>query len=244
MKKVRPTNFLVILILFVSSHLFSQGFVYEVPLDSIKQHVVDDPDYLLMLNNKSIYADSVLDIGDYFDLYYGSAYLEGYNPYFERTAAIAAYELLQEEKYKDAIEMCKSLITTNPGFLRPFYFMGIAYNMLGDTSTGRKYFERFYDFLSLPFYSGDGSCPDSAFVVRSIDDEYLIISELELSTSSQALIFEDDIPYDILYVTSDSDTTKREMYFNIAQPYLLGLNFSDDIEKQDGKKKRKNKRNN
>jgi len=234
---------LIILILFnLSPKTFSQVYVHDISLDSIEKQINSNPDYLITLNQKCIYPDSVLTTPDYFELYYGSAYLEGYSPYSERTSAVAAYELLKQEMFEDAIALCETQINSNPGFVRPFYFLGIAYERLGDTVTAQKFYNRFYEFLSIPYFSGNGNSADSAFVVRSIDDEYLIIGELGLQSESQSLVFEDNIPFDILYVKTESDTLSHEMYFNIAQPYLLGLNFLEKNKKSAKKDKKKKRR--
>lgn len=243
MKKI--PNFLTLnilhLFIFLGSNAFSQVTVYDIPLDSIKKDVLESPEFFLELNKKCIHPDSVLYADDYFYLYYGSAYLDGYAPYGERSAVVAAYEFLQENNNDEAIALCKSLILSNPGFVRPFYFLGLAYDRKGDSATSKKFFERFYEYLAVPYFTGNGSSTDSAFIVRSIDDEYLIAGELGFDVESQALIFDKKVPYDILYVKTESDTVSQEMYFNILQPYTLGLNFGNAEEKETKKDKKKKK---
>lgn len=242
-KNTRPTLLLLCLIILSGNSLLGQVRVYDIPLDSIKQYVIDNPEYLTQVNQKTIHPDTIITTEEYFYLYYGSAYLQGYSPYLERSSAIVPYEFLNQEKYQEVIDICKSQIIANPGFVRPFYFLGVAYEQLGDTISAQKFYKRFYDFLSIPYYSGTGNSADSAFVVRSIDDEYIIVGELGLESESQALIFENDIPFDILYVRTQNDTIPQEMYFNITQPYLLGLGLKSEKEdnKKDEKKPRKDK---
>jgi len=213
----------------LSGNTFGQLVVYDIPLDSVKQSILENPEYLVQLNKKTVHADSTVTIREYFNLYYGSAYLKGYSPYSERSIAKIPYELLQQEKYTEAIAICKNQILSNPGFIRPFYYLGIAYDRLGDTLTAQRFFDRFYDYLRIPFYSGTGISTDSAIVVRSVDDEYLIVGEL----------FENDIPYDILYLVSQNDTIPTKMYFNISQPFLLGLG----LNKKEKKTKKQGKTN-
>jgi hypothetical protein len=232
---------LVLSLTSLTNKLLCQVYVYNIPLDSIEKRVTKDPEYLVRLNQRIVYPDSVLSIGEYFDLYYGSAYLKGYSPYGEGASERAIHEMLQKEKYTEAIEMCNNQILSHPGYITPFYYLGLAYHELGDTITSDKFIDKYYEYLRIPYFSGTGKSTDSAFVVRSIDDEYLIVGELGLHTVSQALVFDRDVPYDILYVTPENDTTTREMYFNVSQPYLLGLNFSDNDEKS-GKKDKKKKR--
>lgn len=232
MKKLKKSSSVILFfsLALLYSNAFCQVSVYGIPLDTIKQYATENPEYLKYINQKTIHTDSTVTIQECFDLYYGSAYLEGYAPYIERTSAIVPYELLQQEKYQEAIDVCKNQILSYPGFIRPFYFLGIAYDNLGDTISAQIFFDRFYDYLSIPYYSGTGESSDSAFVVRSIDDEYLIVGELGLQIASQALIFENEVPYDILTVSTPNDTIPKEMYFNILQPYLLGLGLKSEYE--------------
>lgn len=230
--RISRLTILVISLIMIYSNSFCQVSVYDVSLDSIKQFTIENSEYLIQLNEKTIHPDSIITVPEIFNLYYGSAYLEGYSPYIERASAVIPYELLQQEKYIEAIDICKSQILSNPGFIRPFYFLGIAYKNLGDTITANKFFDRFYDYLRIPYNSGTGESADKAFVVRSIDDEYLIVGELGLETESQALIFVKDMPYDILYINTINDTVPKEMYFNISQPYLIGLGKNSEKEEE------------
>jgi hypothetical protein len=235
---------IIVVFTFLSVKLHCQVYVYNIPLDTVEKRVTKDPEYLVRLNLKCIYPDSALSIAEYFDLYYGSAYIKGYSPYGEGVSERTIHELLQQEKYAETIEMCNDQILSHPGYITPFYYLGLAYHKLGDTITSEKFINKYYDYLSIPYFSGTGNSADSAFIVRSVDDEYLITGELGFQVKSQALIFNHDVPYDILYITQENDTTTREMYFNVSQPYLLGLNFLDHDEKsgkKDKKKKHKNK---
>jgi len=244
--QIKRLPLMVLLFLCWSGNNFAQVLVYGFPLDSIELEVKADPQYLIDLNQKCIHADSVLTINDYFDLYYGSAYLHGYSPYGEGVSGRVIEELLDEQKYTEVISTCDSQILSHPGFIRPFYYLGIAYDQMGDTSSARKFFNRFYEYLSIPFYSGTGESADSAMVVRCVDDEYLIVGEMGLSVQSQALIFENNLPFDLLNVVASEDTTSREIYFNIAQPYILGLSIFDETDtpgKETKKEERKQKRN-
>jgi len=66
-----------------------------------------------------------------------------------------------------------------------------------------------------------------------------------LNVQSQALVFENNLHFDILYVVAPEDTISHEIYFIIAQPYMPGLNFSDEIDapdKETKKEERKKKR--
>lgn len=236
---------------------YAQTYAYNLPLDSIKVQVEESSDYLIQLNKRMVYLDSVLEPNDFFWIYYGSAYLEGYSPYSEGISGTSLNDLLKKKKYNEVVSICKKQIINNPGYTRPIYYLGVAYELMGDTFSAHGFYNRYYNLLSEPFYSGTGVSVDSAFVVRNINDEYSIIEELGFEVQQQALVFEDNKPFDVMTVYNPKDSTKKDLYFNISQPYLLGLNFSDTSkdstkdkkdkkkkekkEKKDRKKKRKHK---
>lgn len=234
-------SLILLLGVLINTVINSQTLVYGIPMKDIKDFYVKKKDYILNINQKLTDPNATIEIEEYFHLYYGSAYIGNYSPYGERISADLAYELIREGKYAEAIELSKNQILSSPGFVRPLYVMGIAYDKMGDSTNADIYFNRFYEMLSVPFFSGTGESADSAFVVRSIDDEYLIIGEMGYRLESQALINHNGIPYDLMSVVSKKDDTAIDLYFNIEQPFLLGLKFISD-EEDKGKKKSKQKK--
>lgn len=239
----------VLSIIFLSllmNSAYAQISVYDIPLDTIKQLVTEDPEEFNLLNMRCLNPDSVVTISDFFYLYYGSAYVEGYSPYGERPLIKPADSLLEANRPDEAIEYCRNLISAHPGFTRPYFYLAVAYDMKGDTTNAQIFIDRYYGLLGIPYYSGTGNSLDSAFVVRSVDDEYLIISETGYEPFSQALIEENNIPYDLMNVRSTETGEEKDMYFNVYQPYVLGLNqmFGDFKGKKSKKKKDKKKKKN
>ena len=244
--KLSPQVTKTLLIIFLLSLLnitYAQITVYDISLDTIQRLVTEDPEAFNSLNMRCLNPDSVVTISDFFYLYYGSAYVDGYSPYTERTMIIPADSLLEANQPDEVITLCRNLISAHPGFTRPYMYLAFAYDMKGDTVNARIFFDRYYGLLGIPYYSGTGNSFDSAFVVRSVDDEYLIISETGYKPLSQALIEEKDIPYDLMKVRSTETGKEMEIYFNIYQPFGIGLNqmFGDNT-KTKKKKSRKSKK--
>jgi len=242
MKKTKKSTMLFFFIgcALLSMPSYAQIYAYGIALDSIKESVTSNPADYLLLHQKTIYPDSTLTIDDYFYLYYGSAYLDGYSPYSEGNNLNEIYDFLKTGNYKEAIDICKKQIIEHPGYLKPFFLLGIAYENLDDTLTASKFFKRYYDYLSIPYFSGDGTSTESAFVVRSVGDEYLIINELDLKSQSQSLIFEKNVPYDMLQVKAENEEETQKIYFNVELPFMNGLNFMKD-SKSNKKAAKKNK---
>jgi len=235
---------LFVLLLTANRQLQSQIKAYENDLDSIRMFILSNPGLLDSLNERALCPDSVLQVSDYFLLYYGSAYLDNYAPYSESIPLDAAFGDMDAERYSAALELFQSVALDHPGFIRPFQLMGMACHMMGDTVTASKWFQRYYEYLSIPFYSGTGLSADSAFIVRCVSDEYLIVSEMGLASYSQSLVMENDLPFDILDVQDEGGGEEWKLYFNVAQPYLLGMSrmFKEDPPSEIEKKKTKSER--
>ena len=239
MKTIRKLLFLLLVL--ISAQSSAQIAPYEISLDSVEYWVKDSPEVIPNIVSLSLNPDSVLDMGGCFLLYYGSAYHEAYSPYTERGLVVAIYEMMEQDSLEIAKGLCQSMIEEHPGFLRPYYFLGRIYEMQGDTTKANNFYTKFFDLLSIPFFSGSGNSFDSAYIVRSIDDEYIIIGELGYDMQEQALFEHEGIPYDVLYTTSLESGETRDFYFNIYQPYRLGMSwdFPDEEIPHNEKKQRR-----
>lgn len=217
---------------------------YGMELDTIKEIVVTTEGLLQDLNQMMLDRDTNLAFEDYFLLYYGSAYLDGYSPYGEQGLKSTVYDAFDKNEYEEAVEICREIIREHPGNIRAYLNLVIAYENLNDTLLAEQYYDQYANLLSIPFFSGTGVSTDSAFIVRSVDDEYLILGEMGLELKAQQLIFDDQgIPYDRMVIATEEGEEELAFYFNIYQPYLLGLAkmFSDEGEDK-GKKSKKRKK--
>ncbi|MEL7121906.1 MAG: DUF4919 domain-containing protein [Bacteroidota bacterium] len=182
---------------------------------------------------------SSLDVLDLLVLYYGSAYTENYSPYGEKLLIEMIEKSMEEEKYEEAIQQGLALLKDYPASAELYYNVSIAYLLNGDTLTGQKFFDNYASLISIPFFSGNGIESDSAFVVRCVADEYLIMQEMGYEREEQSLIDIDGIPYDLMKVV-DEDGNKASLYFNIYQPYVLGM--KNMFDEKNGKKNKKQKK--
>jgi tetratricopeptide (TPR) repeat protein len=189
MKKTKKSTMLFFFIgcALLSMPSYAQIYAYGIALDSIKESVTSNPADYLLLHQKTIYPDSTLTIDDYFYLYYGSAYLDGYSPYSEGNNLNEIYDFLKTGNYKEAIDICKKQIIEHPGYLKPFFLLGIAYENLDDTLTASKFFKRYYDYLSIPYFSGDGTSTESALWSEVLAMNILLLTNLILNRNHNPL---------------------------------------------------------
>lgn len=228
----------------ISSVGFCQVSPYGFEMDSIKFIVEESKQELIELNKDFLNPDSMIVFPDTYWIYYGSAFLESYSPYGEGSQSEINL-LWEEEKYEEIINLSKETFLSNPGSVKPLYNISVSYDVLGDSVLAGIYYDKYLELLSVPFYSGTGESTDNAYVVRCTTDEYLILNELGYTSHQQSLIFDKDIPYDILYVRDENKTEEelKEVHFNIYQPYILGMkNMFKPLSRKEKRKKRKEKR--
>ncbi len=231
---------------FFSSYIVAQDKgPYQISLDTIKSLVEESPEVIGLLNEWVLNPDSTIMEDEYFLLYYGSAFVDSYNPYGESIISTAVNPLFDEKKYDEVIEISTGSIKQNPGYLKPYYNMAVAYDLKGDSTLAKYYYEQYINLLSIPFYSGTGQSEETAYFVRSVDDEYNIVRENGLFVVSQSLVYgKDGMPYDILTVQEEGaeESETIDLYFNIYLPFKIGMNnVLGDKEKKKKKKKKKKK---
>lgn len=75
------------------------------------------------------------------------------------------------------------------------------------------------DRIAALIASTDGATKETAFKVKSVDEEYQILRALHYQPGVQSLIIGDDHhPYDMLEVTA-ADGTKHQLWFDIQSFY-------------------------
>lgn len=219
-------------------------FVFEYALDTIKTIVEADPGIYQALGRRFNNEDTSLTLLDYLTLYYGSAYAPSYGPYSEGLALEAVDALAAEDKLDEALELTRGIIEENPAFIKPYLYMGGISASLGDSAAAEIWYGRYEALLTIPYYSGSGFSADSAMVVRNVNDEYLILNYMGIERpNKQSLVDEKDNPFDVMTVQAEGEEEQR-IYFNIAQPYGLGMKglFGNADEKKTAKTKRSRKK--
>lgn len=241
MKKI-----LLLLCCCCSFTIFGQT-VYGYELDSIGAYVQNDPELYQQLSTRFQAGDSTLNEIEFLVIYYGSAYLDSYSPYGETTGEQAMIALFNEEKYQEAIDMGEGILQENPAYAEMYFNVAVTYDKMGDTTALNRYLDLYYQLLSIPAFSGSGNTMDSAMVVRSVNDEYVLLREMGYGRpQGQSLVWNEaeTIPYDVMKV-QDEEGNDKDIYFNIYQPYILGLRkmlSGSDDKATKKKKKRKNKK--
>jgi hypothetical protein len=218
--------------------------VYGIEFDSIRIWTEQDKPYFEALHKQSTNVQMAMDPSEVMLAYYSTAYLDGYAPYSILFENLTEETLADTGKTKDYINTNARLTNRYPVCMRAYLNLGVAYSAIGDTANARLYLARFYDLLNVVYHSGTGESIDSAIVVHSIDDEYIVLQQMGCQFISQSLIRENGIPYDKMVVKctdAEGNSEDKIFYFNIYQPMVLGLATMFDEDKPKKKKKKANR---
>ncbi len=167
--------------------------------------------YYNKLQAKFIFDPTSLSLDEFFMLYFGAALQDGYSGYTNTSPAVS--KAFEDEDYELCISVALDFLQSHPSSISTYYYLANSYFMLKDYTLSLKYLTVYYGFLQSVIATGYGDSKETAFIVSSVTDEYLILRYMELQFAGQALESSKKNNYDVLtYIESDN---KKLMYFNI-----------------------------
>ncbi|WP_044211694.1 DUF4919 domain-containing protein [Flammeovirga sp. OC4] len=194
-------------------------------------------------NMKLMKEGTILSLEDYFRFYLSQKNKPGFSAYFSQ-ANPNIDKCWEEENYEELVKYGEEVFDNTPLRLSDLYRVCSAHYSLGNIEEFRKYYAIYFGILEGMLATGNGTEPESAYIVITVSDEYAILNYLGMSSSSQALVKNNGHSYDIL-TGQYSDGEEKKVYFNVDVP-LTSLNSSftsskGKNKKKKNKKKRKNK---
>lgn len=196
--------------------------VYGIELDSLQFLLEEDPSLYHEISAHFLSPDTAQEFVDLILLYYGSAYQVGYNPYGEKPLVNSIWKLLEKEEYDEALQAADGFLNDEPANLTVLRQKAYAWLGKDDSLKADLYFHKYYQLLAVPFHSGDGKTPETAYLVRSIADEYAVVDIFEGEVLEQNLVSKKGNRYDVMEVKMEGDSTAT-LWFNINLPFTLGL---------------------
>ena len=203
--------------------------VYGINIDTLAQMVHKHPRYFEHLKKVWVEKPHKLPQDELMLLYYGSAFMKDYQPKKEDEAIEQIAKIMAEMDFGKAITEGKKLIGVYPLNARLYMLLGYAHKKIGEKEKSKYYYRLYADIIRIPLYSGSGKDFDSAFIVRNISDEYLILNQKDLELVMQELRYHKQIPFDVLLIKPKSTDNRRmkelpkeKLYFNIYLPYFIG----------------------
>jgi len=220
--------------------------VYGINIDTLAQMVHKHPRYFEHLKKLWIEKSHSMPQDELMLLYYGSAFMKNYHPKKEDEAVEQIAKIMAEMEFAKAINEGKKLLDVYPLNARLYMLMGYAYKKIGEKQKSKHYYQLYADILRIPLYSGSGKNFDSAFVVRNISDEYLILNQKDLELVMQEMRYHNELPFDVMRIKPKSKDNKRmqelpkeKLYFNVYLPYFIGQGKNYKSLQEDARRKYK-----
>lgn len=222
--------------------LFLLGFslplsAQEIPRDSTVRDSFSNYflfDYIssLTANDYVVLLDSIKRgiSNDYFTLRMAYTKSPTYNPYATETKILlkTAIQNINKKKYDEALSVLAKIQENNYVNILSHLYSGYTYLQKGDTATAQYHYGVHDGLLRSIFESGNGSSPQTAYIVIAIDEEYSFLDRFQLRPLSQTLVSEDGYSFDVIKAVNPDSTTEYTVYFNIS----LGLQAFDRTFKE------------
>lgn len=224
---------LLTLVVFATTNILFGQKISNIDFDLIKSQTQDSTSiyYYPVLIERFLQFDTTLTDREFCMIYYGNVFTDKYNPYGTGENEEKFMELYKQKKYQDAIPFGQNALIDNPVNLKIIFKMLVCFHVLEDKLTAKKYAQLYFGLLDEIYKSGNGQNIKSAYVVIKVEDEYEILSDLELIMKRQALV---DGPTDILTIETKGQKPKRgekkikQLYFNVNKPFSsLRQQFKD-----------------
>jgi hypothetical protein len=224
MKKIFLLPF-ILLSLCGSSQKFS-----NINFDSLKISLSADTTLFPKLLQRMKNLDSTLSEEDYKLLYFGQVFSKTYDPYHSSKNKTVFVDAYRSKNYAEALTMTDAIIAETPFDLDLWYKRAVCFRETGNLLMKKRCFRVFNGLLDCIEHSGNGLKCESAFVVACRNDEYLIISDLEIEFTEEV----QDGKCDILKLEKPTDETAKpkfsgkKIYFN----NYWSLKKMDDLQKK------------
>jgi hypothetical protein len=129
------------------------------------------------------------------------------------------FAALNAKEYEQSLEPAGKILAKNYVDLNAHFVSYVANRELGRTE--RATFHKFmFDGLMKSITGhGDGKTPETAFVVISTDEEYVLFNFLGLRPAGQSLVNQDGHSYDRMAANDPKTNESLVYFFNIDKPF-------------------------
>lgn len=174
------------------------------------------PDYYSLLQ-KIMNFDKSVDFKAFRLSYTETPDYDPYQSYDKEKKAM--YDDLRNKEYEKALKSVQSILDKNYVDIDAHNICRIAYR---EMKNPEKY--NFHQFIVTGLIdsilnSGDGKSPETAYLVISIDEEYVILAVLDLKLIKQSLIKSNSKNYDKIEARNRKTGETTTLYFNIDIPF-------------------------
>lgn len=142
-----------------------------------------------------------------------------YNPYLNDNTQDLMLRALREKRYKDALLAAQSILKYNYVDLDAHLACVIIYDKMKNSEQSNYHHFVLEGLLDSIYKSGDGSTPETAYVVIDVREEYSILDANRLERITYSTLKLGDHNYDKMEVRNIETGEKMVLFFNVDIPY-------------------------
>jgi hypothetical protein len=159
---------------------------------------------------------------------------DAYAPYGgDRDTRKAMFAALNEKNYAKAVECAEKILAQDFLDINAHLGAARAHKELHNDERADFHRDVGMGLITSILRSGDGKSPETAFVVISTDEEYVLMNFLGIRPSGQSLLHKDQHSYDLMKGTEQDSGETVSIYFNIDKPFA---HLAAQIDKSPKKK--------
>lgn len=143
-----------------------------------------------------------------------------YNPYGnDRDTRQKMFAALKAKEFQQAVESAEKILANNFVEINAHFAAFVGNRELGhaDKATFHKFM--FDGLIKSITGSGDGHSPETAFIVISTDEEYVLFNYLGLRPAGQSLITQNGHSFDRMTANNPKTNETTVYFFNIDKPF-------------------------
>lgn len=143
-----------------------------------------------------------------------------YSPYSgDKESRIAMFAALNAKQYETALAASEKMLGANYVDMNAHFGAYVSHRELGHTQKSDFHKDVFQKLMKSVNDSGDGKAMETAFVVISVDEEYVWFNFMGLRPGSQSLVEDKGHHYDKITAKDPKTEQTNTYYFNIDKPF-------------------------
>ena len=131
----------------------------------------------------------------------------------------AMFEELDKKDYPAALKDAETVLESNYVNIDAHYVALVANREMGAMDKAEFHRTVFRGLINSIRNSGDGKSMETAWVVITVHEEYVVLRVLGFRPSQQSLVNQNGHSYDVMKVKSIEDGTEQTFYFNVDIPF-------------------------
>jgi hypothetical protein len=131
----------------------------------------------------------------------------------------AMFEELDKKNYPAALKDAETVLESNYVNIDAHYVALVANREMGAMDKAEFHRTVFRGLINSIRNSGDGKSMETAWVVITVHEEYVVLRVLGFRPSQQSLVNQNGHAYDVMKVKSVEDGTEQTFYFNVDIPF-------------------------